>query len=216
RADKMAMRGEEPTLQNFKKSFEDDLENYGQGFTQAKGFVSRNSRVIGDVISAVFRFIGKLFALFMLIISGLTIMGLIFMLVAFSLGVLGYQNEIIFPPLESLSKDQALIALLAGILGVMIPFMALFHLFVRILFKTRPMNTYLSLSLWAIWVVSVIVLIVYIIIGNQNFKETSTIKVEKPMPLKSTYYFTEKDLRIIDAATLENGQKEYRLRGNME
>jgi len=216
RADKMAMRGEEPTLQNFKKSFEDDLENYSQGFTHTKGFVSRNSRAIGDVISAVFRFIGKLFALFMLIISGLTIMGLIFMLVAFSLGVLGYQNEIIFPPLEALSKDQALIALLAGVLGVMIPFMALFHLFVRILFKTRPMNTYLSLSLWAIWVVSVIVLIVYIIVGNQNFKETSTIKVEKPVPLKSVYHFTEKDLRIIDAATLENGQKEYRLRGNTE
>ncbi len=216
RADRMAMRGEEPTLQNFKKSFEDDMESYRQGLTGAKGFMSKSVQAVGDGLSGIFRFMGKLFALFMLIFCGLTIMGLIFMLVAFSLGVLGYQNEIIFPPLESLSKEQALVALLAGILAVMIPFMALFHLFVRILFKTRSMNAYLSLSLWAVWVVSIIVVIIYVIIGTQNFRETSTIKVEKPMSLKSIYHFTEKDLRVIDAATLENGEKEYRLRGNTE
>ncbi len=69
RADRMAMRGEEPTLQNFKKSFEDEIENYRHGFTRAKGFVSKSSQVIGSGVSGIFRFIGKVFAVAMLIFS---------------------------------------------------------------------------------------------------------------------------------------------------
>ncbi len=216
RVDRMAMRGEEPNLQNFKKSFEDEIEHYKQGLSSAKGFVSKGAQAVGDGISSIFRFIGKFFALIMLIFSGIAILGLIFLLVAFSLGVLGYQDSIVFPPLVYLSKNQALVALLAGILALIIPFIALFQLFLRILFKTASMNTYLSLSLWATWIVSVILVIVYSMIGIQDFKETSTIKVEKSIGKKEIYHFAEKDLRIIEASTLENGQKDYHVNPNTE
>lgn len=216
RADRMAMRGEEPNLQNFKKSFEDEIEQYKHGFSSARGFVSKGVQAVGDGVANIFRFIGKFFALIMLIFSGIAILGLIFLLAAFSLGVLGYQDNIVFPPLVYLSKEQGLLALLAGILAIVIPFIALFQLFLRILFKTAPMNTYLSLSLWAAWIVSIIMVIVYSLIGVQDFKETSTIKVEKSIKTKDVYHFAEKDLRVIEASTLENGQKDYHVNPNTD
>lgn len=216
RVDRMAMRGEEPNLQNFKKSLEDGVEQYKQGFNNAKGFVSKGVQAVGDGVSVIFRFIGKFFALLLLVFSGIAILGLIFLLVAFSLGVMGYQDNIVFPPLAYLSKEQGLLALLAGILAIIIPFIALFHLFLRILFKTAPMNTYLSLSLWAAWIVSIVMVVVYSLIGVQDFKETSTIKVEKTIEARKVYHFTERDLRVIEASTLENGKKDYHVNTNME
>src|SRR5690606_12276742 len=121
-ADRMAMRGEEPNLQNFKKSLEDGVEPYKEGFNQAKGFISKGVQAVGEVMSLIFRLTGKIFALLLLIFSGVAILGLIFLLVAFSLGVMGYQDDIVFPPLVYLSKQQGLIALLAGVLALMIPF----------------------------------------------------------------------------------------------
>jgi len=216
RADRMAMRGEEPNLQNFKKSLEDGVEQYKEGFNQAKGFMSKGVQAVGDAVSIIFRFIGKFFALLLLVFSGVAILGLIFLLVAFSLGVMGYQDNIVFPPLAYLSKEQGLIALLAGVLALIIPFIALFHLFLRILFRTAPMNTYICLSLWATWIVSIIMVVVYSLVGVQDFKEISTIKVEKPLQAQTIYRFAERDLRVIEASTLENGQKDYQVNTNAE
>ena len=59
RADRMVLRGEEPNLHNFKKSYEEDLNI---GYTKAKNYVSRGAESVGSGISSFFRLIGRIIA----------------------------------------------------------------------------------------------------------------------------------------------------------
>lgn len=212
RADRMSMRGEEPNLQNFKKNYEEELEGDKDAFSTAKGHLGKGAQAVGSGVSNFFRFLGKAFAFIMLFFCGMVIIGMLVPLVGFATGILGYQSEMIFPGLELLPTGQALIALLAGVSAITIPFIALLHIFLRMLLKTRPMNTYLSLSLWAGWIVSIILVVFYVFVGIQEYKESSTIKIEKPLTKQSEYYFAEKDVRVIEAAALENGDKKYTIK----
>lgn len=216
RADRMSMRGEEPNLQNFKKNFEDELGVYNDELSSVRGHLGKGARAVGSGISGFFRILGKGFGFLMLFFCGMVIIGMLFVLVGFVTGILGYQDEMVFPGMELLSTGQALIAMLAGVMAITIPFIALLHIFLRMLLKTGPMNTYLSLSLWAGWIVSVILVVFYIFVGMQEYKESSTIKVEKPLEKQSVYHFAEKDIRVIEAAALDNGDKKYTLKVNRE
>lgn len=214
RADRMSMRGEEPNLQNFKKNFEEELEGYKDEFSTVKGHLNRRANVVGSSLSSFFRILGKGFAFLMLLFCGMVIIGMLFTLVGFATGILGYQDEMVFPGLKLLSTSQALIALIAGCMAIIIPFIALLHVFLRMLLKTSPMNNYLSLSLWAGWIVSIILILFYVFVGIQEYKESSTIKVEKAMEKQKVYHFVEKDIRVIEAATLDNGDKKYTMKVN--
>jgi len=207
RSDRMAMRGEEPNLQNFKKSFEEELENYKDDFSKAQGQLTKGVQSLGSGFNSVFRLIGKVIAFVLLIFCGMTIFGMFFILLGFGSAIFGLQNGMVFPNLDVLPKGQALLALVAGVLAITIPFLALFNLLVRILFKTRPMNNYFSLTLWAGWIVSVLLVIFFSFMGAKEFKEESTIKIDKPLAKEEVYYFSEKDVRVIEASTSDNGQK---------
>lgn len=209
RADRMSMRGEEPNLQNFKKNFEEEIEGYKDEFSTVKGNFGKGAQIFGSGVFSFFRFLGKALAFMMLFICGMVIIGMLVPLVGFASGILGYQDAMVFPGLQLLSTGQALIALTAGVLAITIPFIALFHIFLRILLKTNTMNTYLSLSLWAAWIVSIILVLFYVFVGIQEYKESSTIKIDKPLSRQEEYYFAEKDIRVIEAASLENGDKKY-------
>lgn len=216
RADRMSMRGEEPNLQNFKKNFEEELEGYKDEFSTVKGHFGRGAKAVGSGVSSFFRLLGKGFAFLMLFFCGMVIIGMLFTLVGFTTGILGYQNEMVFPGTELLPTGQALIALFAGVMAITIPFVALLHIFLRTLLKTGPMNNYLSLGLWAGWIVSLILLVFYIFVGIQEYKESGTIKVEKQLEKQAVYHFAEKDVRVIEAAALDNGDKRYTLKVNGE
>lgn len=211
RADRMAMRGEEPNLHNFKKSFEEELDRYKYDFQDAQGNIHKGVKVVGSGISSVFKFIGKAFIFLLLIFCGMTVFGMLFVLVGFGTAILGLQSGMVFPGLEVLPQPQALVALLAGVLAITIPFLALFNLLVRLLFKTKPMNNYLSLSLWAGWIVSLMLVVFFVFIGAREFREESTIKLEKPLTNQAIYYFSEKDIRVINASTLDNGKKIFKV-----
>lgn len=211
RSDRMAMRGEEPNLQNFKKNFEEELEKYKDDFADAQGHITSGAKAVGSGIASVFKFIGKAFVFFLLIICGMSVFGMLVAWVGFGTGIYGVQNEMVFPGLDVLSRGQAMLALSAGVLAFTIPFLALFNVLVRLLFKTGRMNNYVSLSLWAGWIVSVMLVVFFAFMGTKEFREESTIKLEKPLAKQEVYYFTEKDIRVINASTLDNGQKIFKI-----
>lgn len=211
RADRMAMRGEEPNLQNFQKNIDEAWEGYKGNFSEAKKFVSKGAQSISGGASSAFRGIGTVLGFLVLFLLGLVIIGLLITWVGFATGILGYQTDMVFPPTEVFSVGMGLTALTAGIAAIMIPFIALFHIMLRVLFKTSPMNSYFSLSLWAGWIVSIIAIIFFVIIGVGEFKESSTIKVEKPLERQEVYHFSEKDVRVIEASTAEEGKKIYNI-----
>src|SRR5690606_41638 len=129
-----------------------------------------------------------------------SIIGLFVFFVFNVLNIMGYQNPMYFPPLEVLDPASALFAILAGTLAIIIPLLALFFIMLRVVFKTKPMNNYATMSLWAAWIVSIVMILYFVVVTNQDFVEESTISVEKPIERRDTYTISENDVRVIKAS----------------
>lgn len=212
RADKMAMRGEAPNLQNFKKSFEKEMDGIGSKFSQASGRIGSGAHSFGQFVGRIFRIIIKLIGFAVLIFLGLSIFGLFIFFIFNVLNLMGYQNPMLFPPLEMLESGEAFFALLAGFLAIVIPFVALFYVLLRGLFGIQPMNNYASLTLFTTWILSIVAILYFVIITAQDFTEQSTIKVEQKIDAEPHYIFYERDVRVIDASNEDFLNKKVNIR----
>ncbi|WDF68615.1 PspC domain-containing protein [Sphingobacterium oryzagri] len=211
RADKMSMRGEVPNLQNFKKSFDEEVRSFSSEFSGAGEHISRSARSAGNAMGGCLGLIGKLIAWLMLIFTGLNILGLFIFYVFNMMNLFGLENPILFPPLAVLSTDDAIIALTFGTLAVTIPFLALFLWLIRVLFKTDKVNNYLSLTMFAAWIVSIVGVIYYCVYAAQDFREKSTINIQKNITVQPVYHFTEKDVRILDASEKDSLRSKFNM-----
>ena len=211
RADRLAMRGEQPNLQNFKKSFDEEMKGVRENFSGAGEHFNRGARSVGDSLGRIFSVIGKVLAVLLLIFAGLNVVGIFIFFVFNALNLMGYQNPIFFPPLEIMDSTSGFFALLAGTLAVGIPFLALFFIMLRVVFKSNPMNNYASMSLWAAWVGSIVMILYFVIVTNQDFIEESTISVEKPLEKKDTYILSMNDVRVIKTSDEEFSKKNLNL-----
>ena len=207
RADKLAMRGEQANLHNFKKSFDEEMKGVRENFSGAGEHISRGARSVGDSLGSFFSVIGKILAVLVLIWAGLSIIGIFVFFVFNVLNIMGYQNPMFFPPLEVLDPASAFFAILAGTVAIIIPLLAIFFIMLRVIFKTKPMNNYATMSLWAAWIVSIVMILYFVVVTNQDFVEESTISIEKPIEQKDTYIISENDVRVIRASDEDFVQK---------
>lgn len=211
RADKMAMRGEVPNLQNFKKSFDEEIKSFSSEFSGAGEHISRGARTAGNALGGCLGLLGKFIAWVMLLVTGLNLVGMFIFYVFNLMNLFGLENPILFPPLAVLSTDDAIIALTFGTLAVTIPFLALFLWLVRVLFKTDKVNNYLSLTIFAAWIVSIVGVIYYCVYAAQDFREQSTINVQKNINTQVVYHFSEKDVRILDASEKDSLRSKFNI-----
>ena len=211
RADKLSMRGEKANLQNFKKSFDEEMKGIRENFSGTGEHINRGARSIGDGLGRLFSSIGKILAVLILVATGFTLIGLFVVLVLHVLNIMGFQNDVYFPPLEVLQPTGAFFAVLAGTLAIGIPFLALFFFLLRLVFKTKPMNNYASMTLLASWIVSIVLILYFVISTNQEFQEVSTISVEKQLAKKETFIFSENDMRVIKASDEDFTKKKFNL-----
>jgi phage shock protein PspC (stress-responsive transcriptional regulator) len=135
RADKLAMRGEQANLHNFKKSFDEEMKGVRENFSGAGEHISRGARSVGDSLGSFFSVIGKILAVLVLIWAGLSIIGIFVFFVFNVLNIMGYQNPMFFPPLEVLDPASAFFAILAGTVAIIIPLLAIFFIMLRVIFK---------------------------------------------------------------------------------
>lgn len=200
RADKMAMRGEEPNLQNFKKSFDEETRSFSETFSSTGEHIGRGVRSAGNLLSGCLGLIGKMIAWIMLVSAGLTLLGLFIFYIFNVMNIFGLENPMFFPPLRGLATQEAFIAVTFGFLAISIPFFALFFWLIRILFSVEKLNNYMMLTMFAVWIVSIVGIIYYCIAVSQDFREKSTVNVQKSLQPQEVYYFTEKDIRVLDAS----------------
>lgn len=212
RADKMTMRGEKANLQNFKKSFDEEARGFSERLSGTGERISRGARTAGTLVSGCFGLIGKMIAWVMLLFAGLNILGLFIFYVFNMMNFFGLENPMFFPPLEVLATNDAIIALTFGFLALVIPFLALVFWLVRILFKTDKLNSYLSLTMFAVWIVSIVGIIYYCIAASQDFREESIVNVQKDLQPQEVYLFTEKDIRALDAGEQNSLQSKFNIR----
>ncbi len=220
RADKLAMRGEQANLHNFKKSFDEEMKGVRENFSGAGEHISRGARSVGNSLGSIFSVIGKILGVLVLIWAGLSIIGMFIFFVFNVLNIMGYKNDIFFDPLEVLDPTSAFFAILAGCAAIIIPLLAIFFIMLRVVFKTRPMNNYASMSLLAAWIVSIVMILYFVVVTNQDTNQESTISVEKTIEPKDTYILSENDIRVIKTTdedfnnNRENGFKVGSLVGN--
>src|SRR5690606_18753259 len=211
RADKLSMRGEKANLQNFKKSFDEEMKGIRENFSGTSEHFNRGARSIGDGLGRIISLIGKIFAVLVLIATGGALIGIFIVSVMHILNLMGFQNDVYFPPLEVLQPTAAFFAILAATLAIGIPFLALFFFLLRLVFKTRPMNNYASMTLLASWIVSIVLILYFVISTNQEFQEVSTISVEKQLAKKEVFVFSENDMRVIKASDEDFNKKKFNL-----
>ncbi len=199
RADKMEMRGEAPNIQNFKRSFDEEMSGVKETF-------SRGMDRTGDGVAKLMQIIVKVIGVFFVIIVGLTLIGLIIGLIFFALAIVNVIPDVMDDsgPFYLMDPSDVPFALIAGFLSIFIPFAGLFYLLLRVLFEKKPMNNYLTTTLFLVWLASIGAIIYYSTSVAKEFRESSTIVEEKPLQKQAIYYLNENDVRVI---RLKNGVK---------
>jgi len=204
RADRMAMRGEAPNLQNFKKNFEEEMEGLRGNFTKAGESIKPGLNRIGDGVEHLVAFVGKLFVLF---IKGIGILilfsfcagllGTLFSLLTLAFwgdGIFGFGSDGITMFVE---REYLGGGLIAAFLLVAIPLVALIALFIKILFDRRLFGNYMAFALLLIWFTAAGFVTFYSVKTAEDFTEDATVVREHDLLSSAEYHIHIRDINTI-------------------
>src|SRR5690606_31542061 len=196
RADRMAMRGEAPNLQNFKRSFQEEMEGLRSNFTGAEEGIKRGLNSAGNFLMRVFVVFVKVIGV--LVIVGLC-GGLVVLVVAIiaSFGFFGADAEMAMFPLNVVQPDYRTPMLVSALVVAVIPFIALVALIIRILFNRSAMGQYTGFTLLIVWLIAVGFTVVYATRTLNDFREESTVVEEQPLEPYPVFHLTRNDMTVI-------------------
>lgn len=196
RADRMAMRGEPVTLQNFKRSFEEEMEGLRTNFSGAGANVWKGVNSAGNAVKRIIVVIAKIIGVVIIIaLCG----GLVTLLVAVvaSFGFLGSNSEMEMFPMNVIAPEYRTALLVSSLAAVIIPMLALIALIVRILFNKVMIGRYTGFTLLAIWLVVVGAVIVYGTRTARDFREQSTVMEEVKLESMPAFHLRQNDIGVI-------------------
>ncbi len=208
RTEKLAMRGESPTLESIRRSVEQEINEIRRNFDEHNKNKSSALRLlINNVINAIrsivkfsikiiIKGIGALiFAISLALIIALSI------LISTLLGVTNFEISNDLPLFLLREENQELMLITTYVVG-MIPLLAIFLVGIRILFNTNLFNRVSGLSMFGVWLLSLFVTIYYAVDTLQNFKEVGTLQETKILSNSSVDKFylisDDNDLMLID------------------
>ncbi|HWK57033.1 MAG TPA: PspC domain-containing protein [Parapedobacter sp.] len=196
RADRMAMRGEAPNLQNFKRSFQEEMEGLRSNFTGAEAGIRRGLNSAGNFLVRAFVILVKILGV--LVIVGLC-GGLIVLVVAIiaSFGFFGNGVGMAMFPLNVIEPDFRTPMLVGALVVAIIPFIALVALIIRILFNRSAMGQYTGFTLLIVWLIAVGFTVVYATRTLNDFREESTVVEERSLEKHPAYRLTRNDMTVI-------------------
>lgn len=185
RTEKLAMRGESPTLESIRRSVEQEINGIRRNFDeQNKNSLSALRVLINNLINAIrsivkfsikviVKAIGALiFAVSLALIIALSI------LISTLLGITNFDISSDIPLFLLREENQELMLVTTYIVG-MIPLLVIFLVGIRILFNTNLFNRVSGLSMLGVWLLSLFVTIYYAVDTLQNFKEEGTLQETK-------------------------------------
>lgn len=187
RTEKLAMRGEAPTIESIRKSIEEEMAGMKRNFNTASGEIRNvgSNSALREFISSVFEFANKAFSLFTKLIVkavGLLIMfvtGAFFIALTVTIltlfGVVDGQISADIP-MFMLRTDHQNVMYFAWYFVLIIPIIAVFLVGIRILFNTNPFNKVSGWSMLSIWILSLFVGGYYTIDTLSNFKEEGRLQ----------------------------------------
>jgi phage shock protein PspC (stress-responsive transcriptional regulator) len=179
-ADKLAMRGENANLNNIYKNFKDEAQDVKNRFAKYGSELNRNygERVRSNLSSAlytVFGVIGRLVGLFFILFGAALLIGYVATLTGISIvdknhAYSSWKHAIFTSP-----SDYTL-AVVAFILVVGVPVFVLLYLGIKLLFRIRYSNRWLSLGLGLIWLCGVVLGIFVTVQTAEEFSDSSRVR----------------------------------------
>lgn len=205
-AEKLEMRGERVNVNNISKTVEEELEHVKKRMEsfgkQVSSKENRERMRTGadrflEVIGEIFAWIGKAIAIFFIVLGTIFLIGLIGSLLGMNNMIhLSENGEHISFTLKELANvffttdSQVDIALTGLVLLIGIPLVSLILLGIRILFNVKTSNRIVKLSLFVLWLVGwVLVMIAGAQVGKE-FSETATSRqvADLKQPASDTLY----------------------------
>jgi phage shock protein PspC (stress-responsive transcriptional regulator) len=186
RADKMAMKGEPINLQNFKKNFDEEVENVRHGIKRAHHEARPAIDKFGRFLSTIGKIFIKIIGGFILFIGAMTLLGLIIGLLSFlglwQAGETGpFPNNLINPEYKS--------ALSFGVfVSLFIPIVALLLFAIRVLFNRKVVTRTGAFAMLIIWLGGLGLAAYYGIKTGIDFNEEASFSQVTDIKPSEVYY----------------------------
>lgn len=192
-ADKLAMRGEPVTISNIERKIREGFDdvsgkmkdiNYEKYGYKARSGASSAATAVGDVVKFLLNLFVKLIGIFLILIAGITLIGLFIGL--FSIGTFGIIEApwTDFVEIAGPGADSIWIISLLAFFAVGIPFFFLFILGLKILVKNlRSIGRTAKLVLLGLWIISILGLVFF---GIQQATESAfdgEVRISENLPV---------------------------------
>jgi len=202
-AEKLEMKGEQVNITNIRKSVEDEISsiksNYQQGGAQSG--IARFFDALGQILTGILKLIGKLIAVFFIIIGVLILAGFAVVLLAV-MGVGGITVPFFFTDLFMDPWQQSM-ALLGAFMVIGIPLMMIIFSAIKVLFKIKVESKFLNWTAFALWFIGVILSITVASSIAEDFKIKETQRTEIPIMQPAS------DTLILDVFNHDNYRDEW-------
>lgn len=199
RADKMKMRGEPANLENFKRSFHEEMGDVKRNFSAAGERVRTGLNNPNGTLNSFINTIGKIIVICIKIVGIIIIVSLILALVAllatFIFGA-GFADSNLFDkdfPLYAVDPQFRDMLMISGFFVIAIPLLVLIFMAIRVLFDRKVMGAYFGFSMLIIWLVAIGFSVYYIAKTAVDFKEKATITQEVSLVPQTTYKLNVRD-----------------------
>lgn len=228
RADKMAMKGEAPNLQNFKKNFDEEMqsvkENLGKAGQEVQPFFQRLGRFIEQLFSHLGKFLGSTGKVVLKIIGAfIVLMGIIILFSLFVglLAVLGIWSGADLPifPFNVVNPEYQYALYISAFIVVFIPLIWLILFALRVLFNHSTLNRNISFGLLIVWLLALSTGLYYGFKTGGEFKEEAIYSETQALKTYPVYYLElneEKYLTKEDSLNYRIGSSnnQVTIRGN--
>lgn len=225
RADKMAMKGETPNLQNFKKNFEEEMqsvkENLGKAQQEVQPFFNRLGRFVEQLFSHLGKFLGSTGKVILKIIGGFIVFigfAILFALFVALLAILGIWNgeDVQVFPFTIVNPEFQFALYISIFIVVLIPLISLILFAVRVLFNRPALNRNISFALLITWILALSTGLYYGFKTGGEFKQEARFFQNVALKSYPVYYLDlneEKYLSREDSVNL--GLEPSRFKGRI-
>jgi len=186
RVDKMAMKGEPINIQNFKKTFDEEIEGLKSGLRTAR-------KEAKPAIHQLAKFIGKAGMIFVKIIGAIIILTGVIGLFALGLGLitfLGYWNgnQLNTFPFNMVNPGYKSILTISAFTILFIPITALVVFAIRVLFAHFEVSKGVYFGMLIIWLASLGIGVYHISMIGSEFNEEAEYSIKSNLKPTNTLY----------------------------
>ncbi|WP_423147519.1 PspC domain-containing protein [Rubrolithibacter danxiaensis] len=209
RAERMAMKGEEINLQNFKRNFEEEIDalrhNISKAHQEARPAIDRAGSFFSEFFSNLGNAIGKLLkvlvkiaGVFIIVTGGIILFGLIIGLIS----LLGFINDYEYTifPLNAVNPDYIAPLSISVFIVVFIPVIALILFALRIFSNRRIVSRTTAFGLLIIWISGLFMGIYYGASIGSQFKEDASFSRVNEIKPSPKYYLQLNDVKLLTGA----------------